>query len=107
MSDEKRSRTRIPFSTPAILSSPLGTISDARLRDISINGLFIDTVSRVPIGTPCEIAIVLKGRTSKLQVIVKGKVTREDETGLGIQFENDLEWWALFSIYGHYGRTKT
>ena len=104
MGIEKRRRARISFYTEIVLKAKEFEVSvNANLKDISMNGLFVETDKKIPIGTSCDIAIILTGKSSKLMVSAEGLVARQAESGLGIQFHDDLEWWTVFSMYSQYG----
>ncbi len=72
---------------------------DGVTRDISMKGLFARSDFGFPIGTKCQIEIVLQGRSSELTVKLNGTIVRRDKTGCGVLFDEDLEWWPVFAIY--------
>ncbi|MBW1671424.1 MAG: PilZ domain-containing protein [Deltaproteobacteria bacterium] len=104
MEIEKRRRARISFYTEIVLKAKGFEVAvNANLKDISMNGLFVETDKKIPIGTPCDIEIIMTGKSSKLMISAEGLVARQGESGVGIQFHDDLEWWTAFSIYSQYG----
>ena len=62
-------------------------------KDLSLNGVYIPCTGMLPIGTECKIGLFLDGRDIRLDVI--GKVTRQNEDGMAIEFTgvplDDLE----------------
>ena len=88
MKDERRRKTRVFFETRVVLKtkdSELTTLSDSR--NISIKGIYVRADRKIPVGTGCDIEIVLTGTTSRLSLKVKGIIARHDEGGMGISFE--------------------
>jgi hypothetical protein len=105
VNDDKRKRLRIPFESQVLLKfKDLGAILEAKMKNISINGIFVETSIFIPVNTPCDIEVVITAPHSKLTMQIEGFVSRHDPTGLGIQFINDMEWFAFFSIFQYYGR---
>jgi hypothetical protein len=103
--DDKRKRLRIPFESQVLLKfKDLGAILEAKMKNISINGIFVETSIFITENTPCDIEVVITAPHSKLIMQIEGFVSRQDPNGLGIQFINDMEWFAFFSIFQYYGR---
>jgi hypothetical protein len=89
MNAEKRKKTRVHFKTEVILKTDESEIeAKANSRDISINGVFVNTEKSVPVGTPCDIEILLTGTSTRLALSIKGIVTRQEASGLGIAFDS-------------------
>jgi hypothetical protein len=87
MGDDKRRRTRVHFETQVVLKTDISEIkAGANSSDISMKGMFISTDEKIPVGTPCDIEIVLSGTTSKLALNIEGVIARQDKHGLGITF---------------------
>jgi hypothetical protein len=106
MHEERRRRLRIQFSAKVMLKTDhYESVIGAHMCNISMNGLFIKTAERLPVGTPCRVEIVMTGRSSDLVMRTNGVIARLESSGLGVQFLNDLEWWAIFSIYAKYGNS--
>lgn len=103
--EDRRRRLRIPFETRAHLwflnlESPV----PACMKNISMNGIFVETEEKFDLHTPCHVEVIIEAANSRLTMETRGFVSRLDSAGMGIQFENDMEWLALFSIFEHYGR---
>lgn len=89
MGDEKRKRTRVHFETQVVLKTDVSEITaGANSSDISMKGMFVSTDEKIPVGTPCDIEIVLSGTTSRLALNIEGAVARQDKDGLGITFNS-------------------
>ena len=89
MNDERRGKTRVHFKTQVTLKADESKIvSEANSKDISIKGMFVNTEKKMPVGTPCDIEILLTGTSTRLALSIKGIVTRQDATGLGVSFDS-------------------
>ena len=69
-----------------------------------MGGIYIEAGDLFDPGTVCEVEVVLTARHSKIVLHIQGEVTRNDGKGLAVRFDNDMEWWAIFAIYGQYGK---
>lgn len=89
MSKERRKKTRVRFETEVILRSKTSEIkSNVNSKDISLKGMYVRTEEKMPIGTNLDIRIILTGSTDNLFISLKGRITRQDESGLGIHFDS-------------------
>ena len=89
MNEERRGKTRVHFKTQVTLKADESKIvSEANSKDISIKGMFVNTEKKMPVGTPCDIEILLTGTSTRLALSIKGIVTRQDVSGLGISFDS-------------------
>ena len=61
------------------------TIS-AGTHDVSMKGLFVESKVDWPLGTECEVGLVLEGQDPIVSIAVKGKVQRITDKGIGILF---------------------
>lgn len=103
--EEKRKRLRISFETRALLHfQSLDAALEARMKNISMNGIFVETDKAVALNTPCRVEVIITAANSKITMETEGYIARHDPAGLGIAFKNQMEWFALFSIFEHYGR---
>ena len=97
---EKRDRTRLKVDARVVLyAENKAFFLDGQTRDISMKGLFAKSDFGFPVGTKCQIEIVLSGRTSELTIKLGGTIVRRENSGCGLLFENDLEWWPVFAMY--------
>jgi len=88
---EKRSFTRVPFQSEAIVKSSDKTIL-CDLQNLSLNGLFLKTSEKIPVREPVELEILLSGSSSELSICLQGIVVRETEEGVAVQFQKmDLD----------------
>jgi len=85
---ERRKKGRVHFETEVVLRrGAYEMVTSAETKDISIKGVFITTDKKIPVGTPCDIEIILTGTSSKLSLRMKGSIVRQDKSGLGIIFD--------------------
>ncbi|MGM0454106.1 MAG: PilZ domain-containing protein [Thermodesulfobacteriota bacterium] len=102
---EKRKRLRIHFETQALLHfTTIDTVLEARMKNISMNGIFVETDIAIAIETPCRVEVIITAPNSKITMETEGYIARHDPAGLGVAFKHPMEWFALFSIFEHYGR---
>lgn len=87
-SPERRRSQRINFISTAILRHGGQITLEAQVdtRDISLQGVFVQTEQRIALDTPCDIEIHLVGTTSAMDFRAQGIVQRHDTTGMGIAF---------------------
>ena len=71
MNEEKRKKTRVDFKTQVILKTDESEIEvEANSKDIGIKGIFVNTEKKIPVGTPCDIEILLTGTSTRLALRV-------------------------------------
>lgn len=101
--EEKRNRLRVDYEASVIIQ-PQGLDQEicGRSTNISMTGLYASSDFAVEAGTPCEVSIFLQGQNSLLTMEIGGTVVRSNEGGIAVQFDNDLEWWAIFTIYAQF-----
>ncbi len=106
MGNEKRKRLRLNYTTQVLLTlKDTDETIDATLTDISMNGMHVNASKELPLDTKCDIKIILTGKGSTLTLEIPGLIARSGNDGLGIHFQNDMEWWPIFSMY-HKGQDK-
>jgi len=70
------------------------------IQNLSSTGFFMKTDDRIPEAIECEIEIVMSGKYSRLKIDrLRGQVIRSEESGVGVEFAEHLEWVALIPIY--------
>ncbi len=89
----QRQQTRVPFSTQVALTTPERELTaPGDCRDISMNGIFLRTDERLPLGSLCRLAVCLSGSSSRFELHLGGVVRRHDADGMGIHFTDyDLD----------------
>lgn len=105
MDKDKRKRLRINFSAQTkLIDKENGNTYSVSMTDISMNGLS-GTSDGIPFksGQSCDVEIIIPGRASRLILEISGRIARIENETVAVEFDNDLEWWAIFSIYKPYG----
>ncbi|MDY0219658.1 MAG: PilZ domain-containing protein [Desulfobacterium sp.] len=85
---ERRRHERVRFSTTIVLTAAHARIeAKGTSKDLSLNGVFVNTDIRLEPGTLCDLTIVLTGGGDDVELSMRAKVERELASGLGISFE--------------------
>lgn len=105
---EKRQRTRIPVDARVVLHAEnKAFFLDGVTRDISMRGLYAKIDFGFPVGTKCQVEIILKGTSSELVMRLDGTIVRREDGGCGVLFDNDLAWWPIFAVHVAYREAAT
>ena len=83
---EDREFSRVDINIVATIQARGKETLTTKVRDISMKGLFVEGKVDWPIGTECEIHLILEGRNPPVEINVKGKVQRITEKGMGMSF---------------------
>ncbi|MBW1697432.1 MAG: PilZ domain-containing protein [Deltaproteobacteria bacterium] len=87
--EERRKKVRVHFRTQIIVEADTAKISmDGSSRDLSLNGIFINTDQKMPVNTPCKVKVLLSGMSPPLFLEMDGKVVRSDTSGIAVVFES-------------------
>lgn len=81
---ERRSGTRIPTRVPTRVRTKHGTDHTAQTRDVSANGVFLYTKSRIEAGADVELVLILPPELTsgeKCWVCCQATVVRVEEDG--------------------------
>lgn len=101
---ENRTRMRLPFKTKVQIKNGPDSLIKGEARDVSMSGLFVVSESIIPLESPCEVDFLIEGNSSQLRVKASAVVSRHDNDGFGVRFNDDLEWLPIFAMFGKYGR---
>ncbi len=99
---ERRSRVRIDYDAVVVICPKGKPTITGYGTNVSMAGIFVKTQALLPVATECGIQISLQGPNSTLTINIAGIVARVGEEGVGLQFYDNLEWWAIFTIYAQY-----
>lgn len=93
-SAERRDSFRLPFATKVTCyvetteKKYCGT-----LRDMSIEGFFMETIDCPHVGYKCNVEIILEGKHSRLRIEkLRGSIIRNNDEGMAVRFDERLEW---------------
>lgn len=95
MQENKRKRSRLPFHIEVIVGAGSKQVLACAARDVSMNGIFVTTEARIPVGATCGIEIQMAGKSSTMRIRARGVIARHAADGMGIAFQHDLEWWPV------------
>ena len=85
---QKRKRSRVEFTTSVSLETKnYKRIDDADSKDISLNGVFVSTDVRIPVGTNCNILVKLPGGVEDVILNIEVVISRHTEEGMGVNFD--------------------
>ncbi len=88
----KRVHKRVPFDVAVHFDTAEEQIRSRQLQDISMNGIFFETETTVPVGTQGTVKLYLESGAQHVVISANGKVTRSIPVdintlgGLGIEF---------------------
>jgi len=102
-SDERRNSFRLPFTS--MVTCHVEVINKkyrGTLRDMSTTGFFMEIGDCPQVYYKCNIEIILEGEHSRLVIDnLRGSIIRNDEDGVGVRFDEPLEWFSLVPFYFH------
>lgn len=99
---ERRSRMRIDYEAAITLCPQDAPSITGHCANVSMDGLLVKSGSSLAVGTACGVKIILQGPSSSLTIDIEGEVSRCAKGTLAVRFKNNLEWWAIFTIYSQY-----
>jgi len=83
---EQREFSRVNLKLLAKVQAKGREIVSRGTRDVSVRGAFVHCDSGWPMGTECEIHLILDGRNPPVDINVKGRVQRVTEEGVALVF---------------------
>ncbi len=91
--ENKRKKIRVDFNTTIILRTEKSEIHiNGSSKDISVNGIFIDTKEAITVGSKCDLEIILSGTIEPIHLNVSGEVVRKQDYGIAVIFNSmDLD----------------
>ncbi len=85
--DEKRRGLRVDFKTRIIIKIGEEKIQvEGSSKDLSLKGVFINTTEQIPIGSKCQVDIILTGMLDEIALQMQGDAVRKTGTGVAIDF---------------------
>ena len=84
---ERRAYTRVPAQLEADLETEEGLELRGMLINLSVRGFYLRTQEFAPVGSICRIQVYPLGR-DRGALVATGRIIREGEEGLGVEFEN-------------------
>ena len=83
---DHREFSRIETKITVKLQAKGRKVVSADTHDVSMKGLFVTVKTDWPMGTECDIHLILKGLSPPVNIKVKGRVQRTAEEGMGLLF---------------------
>ncbi|MFZ5568767.1 MAG: PilZ domain-containing protein [Thermodesulfobacteriota bacterium] len=107
MEDERRKKRRVEFSTNIILKMDGNEIHvTGSSKDLSLNGVFINTPDNIPLNAACQVEIQLSGMVEPLLLRMKGTTVRKEPVGIAVLFESmDLDSYSHLKNIVRYNTT--
>ncbi len=84
---DRRKFTRVPVAMEVQVLSRNSLILSPSTKDVSMNGLFMITEKKLPVGSECQLTIFLGGRESQERIEIAARVVRETNEGMALQFK--------------------
>ena len=88
--DNRREFTRVRVSLLTELRSGESVDIAGTLANVSMNGLFLNCPTHLPIDTPCTLTLSLEGGADAVTIQTEGTVIRNDPEGMALQFTKIL-----------------
>ena len=87
-----REFTRIPIHLNVEIRCGSKTIATDQTKDLSMKGIYLMSEETLPVGSVCDVTLLLEGTDQPIRIDIKGRVMRAANSGIGIQFtEIDLD----------------
>ena len=106
--ENRREFTRVRIQLDAEISSDDKASINGVAKDLSLNGVYIPSSGKLPIGTECTIALFLDGRDIRLEVT--GKISRVNDDGMALEFTgvplDDLEHLLVVGVVAPGGEQR-
>ncbi|MBF0223954.1 MAG: PilZ domain-containing protein [Desulfobacterales bacterium] len=91
--DERRLHLRVDFTTRILITIGESQISvEGSSNDLSLKGVFVSSKDNIPVGTKCNIKVILTGMSPEVVLEMQGRVVRAVKDGFGVAFDSmDLD----------------
>lgn len=99
--NDKRHTVRVNFVAEATVTfTQASRTLQGRLKNLSIDGILLQTEEAAAEGTPCKVALVVRDLHSRLTIDeLAGEVARSAPGEMGIKLLHPFAWLALFHVY--------
>lgn len=81
----RREFTRIPIQVAVEVTSIQGNTTAHQVKDVSLNGLYLQCKKPLPLGADCSVTFFLGEKDSPIRIEASGKVARVDPEGMGVE----------------------
>lgn len=87
MRPNQRVFTRVPVKVRVEMVTRDGLIFTQQTRNLSMNGLYLESMDKLLVGTECQVRVFLGETRDAACVEILGRVSRTDENGMAIEFQ--------------------
>jgi len=84
--DDARGFSRVPVKVRVLVRSEGIDINSKRSVDLSMNGIFVECDEPLPLGTKCELTLLLDGTDPVIRAECGGIIRRITPEGMAIEF---------------------
>ncbi len=84
--DDARGFSRVPVKVRVLVRSEGIDINSKRSVDLSMNGIFVECDEPLPLGTKCELTLLLDGTDPVIRAECGGVIRRITPEGMAIEF---------------------
>lgn len=81
----RREFTRVPMQVAVEVTSTQGNTTTHQVKDVSLNGLYLQCKKPLPLGADCRVTFFLGERENPIRIEASGKVVRVDPAGMGLE----------------------
>lgn len=81
----RREFTRVPLHIDVEVTSSQSTTTSYQVKDVSLNGLYLQCDKPMPLGTNCRVTLLLGEKENPVRIEVNGKVARVNPDGMGLE----------------------
>ncbi len=85
--ENKRRFTRVPFNADTRIQVQGKTYETKTIYNLAIGGCLVSLPDEIPVGTPCQVQIILSRTGGGVTVRVEGEVVRSDTGMAAINFK--------------------
>ena len=98
--NEKRATTRLTLDSKVCILDDQQNETAGILQNLSATGMLVKTDSSFNTGSNCNLSITIEGENSNLMINeLNAKVVRFNENVVALEFDDTMEWLALFYVY--------
>ena len=97
----RREMTRVPLRLDVILRSKSSPAMPGKTTDVSLKGIHIDCGNPLPVGSICQLTLLVGLQADPIRIELGGTVVRADKNGMAVEIETYCQL-----IHSHTCRTS-
>ncbi len=86
----RREMTRVPLRLDVILRSKSSPAMPGKTTDVSLKGIHIDCGNPLPVGSICQLTLLVGLQADPIRIELGGTVVRADKNGMAVEIEDVL-----------------